>query len=396
MTNEEQKALEEFLLDIDILDPIESRLAKFNIFETLSIVNTEIRHSNVLSWLLTPSENHGLGDFFIKKFIQQLVYQNKYNFSNDSSLNLFNLSLMEYHDFHVRREWRNIDLVAISDTNNIVIVIENKIWSKESENQLKKYRSIIHEEFNDYKHIFVFLTPYGDTPRDEKNWMVFNYSSILDILNKAIEFNDSSLNVHVKPFIQQYIETLRRYIVGDTELEKICRDIYYKHQKAFDLIFEYKPDIYSEVSNYIDSLIEARDVVVKDISNKTYTRFTTKDIDLKIPALGNGWTASKRILIFEVQNRSDKLVLKLIIGPGDDNIREKIYYAANQNRELFKGMLNNLTAQYSQIYVKEILPKNYVDKLDFEKIQERIKKELDVFFDNDCKRIKEVLLSIDF
>ena len=32
-----------------------------NIFSILRIENAEIRHSNMLKWLLDPNENHGLG-----------------------------------------------------------------------------------------------------------------------------------------------------------------------------------------------------------------------------------------------------------------------------------------------------------------------------------------------
>jgi len=37
---------------------------KFNIFEVMKSTHTEIRHSNILIWLLDPYENHGCGDAF--------------------------------------------------------------------------------------------------------------------------------------------------------------------------------------------------------------------------------------------------------------------------------------------------------------------------------------------
>ena len=37
-------------------------------------------------------------------------------------------------------------------------------------------------------------------------------------------------------------------IVGDEKLAQICRQIYTKHQKALDLIFENKPDKASDVA----------------------------------------------------------------------------------------------------------------------------------------------------
>ena len=64
--DENEGALQKFLLDINCLDELLPWTGKFNIFDVLKISRTEIRHSNVLSWLLSASENHGLGDAFIK------------------------------------------------------------------------------------------------------------------------------------------------------------------------------------------------------------------------------------------------------------------------------------------------------------------------------------------
>ncbi|MFD3156721.1 PD-(D/E)XK nuclease family protein [Haloimpatiens sp. FM7330] len=385
---EKQKAIEELLMDMEIFEGIETKLSSFNAFETLGVVNTEIRHSNVLAWLLNPKENHGIGDVFIKKLIQTLFYLNK-NTILKSNLTLFDISLMDYYDFNIRREWKNIDILAVSDENKLVLVIENKVWSKESKHQLKKYFDIVNRDFQGYSKVFVFLTPYGDSPSDEENWISFNYKNVFDILKKSMELKKDIINQSVKVFIEQYLDVLRRYIVGDFELEKICREIYYKHQKALDLIFEYKPDIYSEISDYIKEVVEADSNVIYDSSTKTYVRFITEDLDTIIARKGSGWTSSNRILLYEVQNRNDKIVLKLIIGPGDDIIRNKIFNIATQNKNLFKGMLKTLTPQYSQIFSKEIVPKKYISKFenDIEVIQKRITIELENFINREMKEI---------
>ena len=43
--------------------------AEFNTFDVLQYANYEIRHSNVLAWLLQPAETHGIGDRFLKWFV---------------------------------------------------------------------------------------------------------------------------------------------------------------------------------------------------------------------------------------------------------------------------------------------------------------------------------------
>lgn len=389
-----KKAIGAFLMDIDVLDSINSRLAHFNVFETLGIINAEIRHSNVLAWLLNPNENHGLGDFFIKKLIQSIFY-NSGNALKNTSFDLFKISLMDYNDFFVRREWRNIDLLAVSETNKLILIIENKIWSKESSNQLKKYYQIANEEFPNYEKVFIYLTPHGDSPSDEDNWMIMDYNCILENLQKAIDLKHETIGASVKTFLEQYMVILRRYIVGDSELENICREIYYKHQKALDLIFEYKPDIYSEIASYLGSLIGANPDLINDISTKNYVRFTTKKFDNLIEKKGKEWTTTQRILLFEIQIKNEKVVLKLIIGPGDEGIRQKLYDVAINNSDVFKGLFGALTPKWTQIYSKELLPKNYIEKHDssLDLIQEEIEKKLLKFVRDDLPVLENSILN---
>ena len=45
----------------------------FNTLKILKLENYEIRHSNILAWLLNPKESHGLSDYFLRKMIEHLI-----------------------------------------------------------------------------------------------------------------------------------------------------------------------------------------------------------------------------------------------------------------------------------------------------------------------------------
>jgi len=51
--NPTAKLLDEFLVDNTELESLTARLSEFNLFRVLKIDKAEIRHSNVLAWLLT-------------------------------------------------------------------------------------------------------------------------------------------------------------------------------------------------------------------------------------------------------------------------------------------------------------------------------------------------------
>lgn len=384
----EEKQLVEFLMDSDILETLEEKIDEFNAFETLGLTRMEIRHSNALAWLLDSRANHHLGDLFTRNFIKTLFYSNK-SYLEDT-IGIFDIALMDFHDIKVLREWRNIDILLICEEHKLVMCIENKIDSRERKKQLEKYYRIVNEEFKEYHKIFVYLTPQGEFPSDEDNWTIFSYLEVANIVKKVLALREDKLSNNVKFFIEQYNTILRRHIVGNSEIEKICQDIYYKHQEALDLIFQYKPDIYLEISKYLKELIREKGLILDD-SNKTAIRFSTEKLDLLFPKIGEGWTSSKRMLLFEFMNKDNKLYLNLIIGPGSQSLREEIYNKAKQDLNLFNKAKKNLTLKWFTIYQTQILKESDFDDRELEKMQEKIKVNIDNFLENGLIEIEKHL-----
>lgn len=394
MDKNDKEAIENFLLDIESLDRITAKLSNFNVFETLNLVNMELKHSNVLGWLMTPNENHGLDDKFLKKFIQMICKDNK-EILNNINIELIYLSLLDYSDVIVRREWNDIDILIITEKEKFVIVIENKILSKEHSNQLARYKEIVERDFKDYKKLYLYLTPNGDISTDEENWLSIDYSIVQEALENAVELVGGNISEPVKLFVDQYREILRRYIVGNSELETICRDIYYKHQKALDLIYNYKPDIYYDISKNTVKILEKYDGIIIENTSKSAINFTTKLLVEHIPNEGKGWGSTNKILLFEVRNRNDKLVLKLYIGPGKKEVRDRLYEISVANKEVFKGKVNKHSQKWTQIYSKDLLSGKRVEHFEnnIEDINIVVTKKLEKLLSTDIKEIEKVLLN---
>lgn len=66
MTDEE-RAIKELLLDELCFGELRDWTGTVNVFDVLKSSRVEIRHSNVLAWLLNPKANHGVWgiDFFL-------------------------------------------------------------------------------------------------------------------------------------------------------------------------------------------------------------------------------------------------------------------------------------------------------------------------------------------
>lgn len=245
----DEQALQDFLLDIECLDELLPWTGKFNLFDVLKVSRTEIRHSNMLGWMLDPNENHGFGDEYLKGIFQRLVEND-----SDGRYDVFKILLLDMYSFSVYREWKNIDILLVSTEEKVLVAIENKVGSHEHSNQLNRYREILENEYSDYQRIYVFLTPDGEDPSDVENWDVLTYNDMVEVLEK--NYSRKELQPDVLMMIRNYIEVVRRDIVEDQDLIDICNKIYNKHKKALDLIYEHRTDGQTQMSYAIKNALQ--------------------------------------------------------------------------------------------------------------------------------------------
>ena len=140
----------------------------------------EIRHSKVLSYLLKPNENHGLGDLFFKKLITHpAISDTSMYLDNSNCPSALKMAINDFDDLFVRPEDMQIDILMWSSRNKIVVAIENKVGASEGDNQLKRYTDKITEDtrFKGYSRILLYLTPDGDAGSNEE-WLSISYKLI--------------------------------------------------------------------------------------------------------------------------------------------------------------------------------------------------------------------------
>ena len=275
----DEQALRDFLLDVDCLERLSKWTNRFNVFDVLKVTRTEIRHSNMLAWLLDPNENHGLNDAVIRGFVQ---FTASYLPDND----VFDDLLMDYRSFTIQREWRSIDILATSEEHKYALVIENKIDSGEHSDQLDRYRTTLLETFPNWKVRYIFLSPEGVAASDPDNWLPMDYSDVLHIVEAAKD--GVSLHEGAEMLIDNYLEVIRRDIVNDEELTRVCSEIYAKHKRALDIIYEHRPDLNSELASIFVEWAEEKEEegllqLSRNNCTKTRTRFKTDFLSAYLP-----------------------------------------------------------------------------------------------------------------
>ncbi len=340
----DEQALKQFLLDIECLDELSPWTNKLNIFDVLKITRTEIRHSNMLSWLFDANGSHGIGDKFISLFMQSLVSN-----SQIQSTQIFEYLLSDFYSFSVYREWKNIDLLLVSHKEKIVIAIENKVGSHEHDNQLCRYRNQIIQSFSDYQQLFVYLTSDGERPSDNINWYIFTYCDVADILEQICE--NANLNVDTNLLIQNYIAIIRRDIVEDKQLIEICNKIYNKHKQALDLIYDNIIVDESGIDTIISSVLQKLSHEGKIIYEEDFgTCFRTERMDEALPLLDSPESAWKSYNIYSYWFRYENERFYLIFEITGDNIPDKQKITMENMIDILKPNSTKTDFRWKRLY----------------------------------------------
>lgn len=315
---------------------LEKQFSTFNVFEATGAVRRELRHSDFIGFLFNSSETHDQGDTFYKIFCEHV-----------------HIPVSEEPVLSVLREWEDIDVLVRDRANKIMIVIENKIDTSEHSNQLQRYRAIIENTYPDYEPYYFYLTKTGEEPSDDA-WNVLSYAEIRVFVDTLAE----SATGDVAIILSHYSKMIERHFMPNTEIAELCRKIYAEHKRAIDLIIEHRPEGGEEVFYKIRELVEGNSVFeLEDSTGIHRVRFAVCAWDA-IPGIrtSSGWTRSKRVILFEVQNNlseDGRVRLKLYVGPTVDAIRGKILEFTKEHPETFR--VGKRGDNWTQIYGTELL-----------------------------------------
>jgi hypothetical protein len=375
--------LEALVVDNPELEELEERLGRFNIFEALGIARHELRHSDFLAFLLDPNQNHGLGDEFARQLLQKVVTS-----TGNQSLPVspIDLDVWDLNELAVLREWQNIDILLLDEAHRLAVIIENKIGSIEHSNQLERYYRTADQHHRGWKILGIYLSPEGDSP-SHPAYVSADYTTVCHIIERLTAKRSSTLGDDVRTMMTHYTQMLRRRIVSESEIADLCRRIYRKHQKALDLIYEYRTDRQAEIQGLLEKLVGETPGLAADRSVKSYIRFAPQQWDVPVLQSGMGWTPSGRIMLFEFANAPDRLILNLHVGPGPEDTRQRLLVMAHAHPSLFTKAGRTLNQKWNVIYGVTLLsPKDY-EEASFEQLEKKVRKRWAEFTGDDLPRI---------
>ena len=388
--SDEFNLIKKFIFDDEVqklFEDINNNVLDFNILEITGMGNQEIKHSNILGWLFSDTE-HNLEYKILEGFLKKIIALNGIE-------NLQDYLYLSKHrkDIVIYREKDNIDLLIVDEANQVLFAIENKVFAGERTDgedggQLQKYENIINHKYPKYQKYFIFLTIDLNEPSKD-NWLKANHQMIVETLNEISKNKD--ISIKTKIIFESYIDTLKRNgIVQDKELEELCLKIWNnsKYKEALEILNNYKPDIFSQISEYLKTLGEQySEINVLKNSSKTYINF----LDNSWINLNNG----ENVLSYQFNNRANGLSLKLIIGPSKNkDFRVKLFEKAASNNKFKPG--RSLSPEWNQIWSMSIISKEEIEKKDIDDLKLIIDKKMNTFFSENGEfyTIREALKDI--
>lgn len=222
------------------------------------------------------------------------------------------------------------------------------------------------------------------------------------------EISDESQFNKIMRMIEKSEKTLERYNTGKymysngmkhygefLQLRSTSnQDVYYEDELLAEEFVEREVlDKKIIISKFTKDLLHEKGFLL-DHSDNTYIRFSTERLDNIVGFLGEGWSKQiERLLLFEIGNKKDNYTLRLIIGPGNQEIRNELYTKAKENPDLYNIHRNHLTNQFTTIYSKKILTHEQLSSNPIEQLKQQIEASLEDFIKCDLNQLCDGLKS---
>ena len=404
-----QMALEAFMRhpDLERLEQLLQRPRMFNLFEMLDIVRQELRHSDILAFLLDPEEMHGLGATFTRALLSRALGAGGQN----AVVHEINLAECVFEPVLVLREWEFIDVLLLSPADQLIVIIENKIDTSEHSNQLTRYYDLVTRRYPSLVVLGLYLTPEGDLPAhplDQERYIAIGYDVVLGAIDDTLSQSLIHVQADVAVVLRHYHAVLRRHIVTDSniDLAQMARRLYVDHQEAIDLMIAQRDRRQRMIMQYIDTLLNEAghahpgllrrdDPGTHPRTHVWFTRFAPAEWYVPELQISTRWTKSRQILLFQFMYSPADIKFDLAVGPGPTagSLRQTLFDLAEQHPTTLGPTWNDPTGDWFSIYGRLIFGRetDYFATCTDNAIKQVIRTYWDSFLKDDLPRIMNVI-----
>lgn len=346
----------------DVKEILPKKSGEINVFKVLQCHEHEIRHSNILAWLIDPKESHGLSDIVLKQFVEKFCSKTFGDLAPE------NVKVFREAPARGGSNYR-YDILILDKKNKKLILIENKWNCRTSYEQLSNYSKTLEIEYPKYQKQCIILEKSDSASMDvPETWRNLKYKSdviplissiqtdnenlrlilnnYIEILNETENGNKALLS-HLNKFEEQYSEEID-FLVNDLDETQI----YLEDSEAYAFIEEHFSS-QKRVNRFLrsDAFIKpfASIISKKDISNNQFLLKGQKQ-GLKEPYLSN--------ISLELSADDKKVWVQIVLNVSPDEawnesmlnsarVKLKEFKTRNKNQETINVKLNLTGINYS-------------------------------------------------
>lgn len=363
-----------------------------NIFKILKMEDFEIRHSNFLAWLFDTKSNRIISTKFTKSFLSLIKTHCKTKKEWQCKCEELDnvIKVLKSEEYIVKREDKYKDIMIEFKTSKMVVVIENKLYSKEHSNQLQRYYDEITSDkrFNTYNKFFVFLTLNGDEPIDivdKQIWINISYVDILSTLKELAVRKFNNINNEIAILLKNYIQILEEKTEKTMDRIGEYFKLYENNKDAVNEMITYMPNIKERASiekDYINRnenftlISEGANVFITFLNNEIATIMTKNNLP-------------KNLFTFGISNEPYNKMYIYVEMLKEGNYYKRFY---EEFREVFPKEDKSKEANYIVIFMKNCVISNKKEGyLTEEQFHKKISESLKYFFeDNNSVHFKIV------
>ena len=375
---DERQALESFITSADLVE-LETRFARFNVFEALCVARRELQHSNFLAFLLDPRESHSLGDLFLRRFLQEVTRA-----APEPTISITDLDGLDLTRTEVRREYENIDIFLREPTQKITVVIENKVGTKQHDDQLKRYAEVVTKRFPGHRFIGVYLTPDGEDPR-EPLYISTSYETVRSLVKELLARESVLMTPAFRGIFEQYADLLGRRLMADQELQELCARIYKRHKQAIDILLQNIPDDYAKALTVMKEIVSKADLSFEESDNHSL-RFVPREFQIPAFRSETAWLPSGQMVYAECKKKGETLVFQIKMDGGSAEER-KLVHGFAVNHKPFRPEKGVYT-KYQVLYTHPILEASDLEVAEQDLLL-RLREEWDKFMSADFAAMRD-------
>lgn len=375
----------------------------FNLVTALGLGRQELRHSDLLAFLLDPAQPHGLGDRFARLILARAAAV------GPRALPVERLQLTR---LSVRREWRYIDILLESPDDRLAVIIENKVDADELTHQLDTYYREMELLRPGWTIFGIFLTPTGTLPAAKHNRARYAPLTYGDVAAALEELEPTAAEPAARLLLAHYAQLIRSTITMDhrEDLTRLGCKLYVQHREALEVINAARAARQNMVQRWFTELLRTamtnqpgllREDSPPTTSGVRYiTRFAPVEWYCSKFQVAERWTPSGLVLLFQFLHEpgGEGVWLDLCVGPAAPQHRElrDRLYALAQAGTPFTPWYSDPSSPYFSIYGRTILAKetNFFGEYDDAQIRQAIDEGWAAFLRDDLPRIMATVRAI--